>query len=110
VEWLEPWVPIADREWPEPKKAEYCKSWEAQLKREVGPQHLLYGEAAALIARRFDCDDALFQLSRSRVADVHLTWARGPEPDPVWPNTQVFNSVDDWATAVMRPAHAEWEP
>lgn len=30
--------------------------------RETGPEHPLYQAHAKLIARRFDCDDALFHL------------------------------------------------
>jgi hypothetical protein len=110
MQWLEPWVPIADLDWPDSKKVEYSHAWERQLKREVGLQHVLHGEHVVLIARRFDCDDALFQLGDGRVADVHLTWSSSPEGDPRWPGTQVFENIDNWATNVMKAAHDEWEP
>ena len=110
MKWLEPWVPIGQLDWSDDRKVEYSRAWEAQLKREVGPQHVLFGADAALIARRFDCDDALFQLSDGRIADVHLTWSRGPEPDPSWPNTLVFEDLGEWSSAVMKPAHDDWEP
>ena len=109
MEWLEPWVPISKLDWPEYQKAEYSQAWQNQLKREVGPRHVLLGEDVTLIARRFDCDDALFQLSDGRVADVHLTWSKGPEPDPLWPNTQVFEGLDEWSSAVMARAHDDWQ-
>lgn len=109
MEWLEPWVPIGELDWPEEKRAEYCRAWESQLQREVGPQHVLFGKDAILIARRFDCDDALFQISDGRVADVHLTWSKGAEPDPLWPNTQVFEGLDGWSSAVMKAAHDDWQ-
>jgi hypothetical protein len=108
MEWLEPWVAISDLEWSDDKKAEYCSGWERQLKKEVGPRHQLRGESATLIARRFDCDDALFQLSDGRVADVHLTWGSGEEPDPSWPVAAVFQSLDRWAVESMKPQHQQW--
>ena len=97
VRWLEPWVAVEDFGWTHDKTVEYQNGWETQLKREVGPSHILFGQSAKLIARRFDTDDALFLLPDDRVAEVHLTWSRGVEVDPVWPNTAIFESLDEWA-------------
>jgi hypothetical protein len=106
--WLEPWVFLEDAEWASGDKAEYRSEWETQLRREIGPQHVLFGQPASLIARRFDTDDALFQLSGARVAEVHLTWRRSVEPDPRWPNTTIFPSLEDWARESMAIQHRHW--
>lgn len=106
--WLEPWAAIEDLDWDAEKKREYCTAWEGQLKREVGPKHVLFGKAASLIARRFDRDDALFQLDGPEVAEVHLTWARGMEPDPAWPNAAIFSSLASWKIESMAAQHHDW--
>lgn len=108
MQWLEPWVAIADLDWPEQKKNEYRAGWERQLLREVGPQHILRGLTGELVARRFDSDDALFMMSSGKVAEVHLTWARGEESDPAWPATGIFNSLEEWAMESMLEQHREW--
>ena len=102
MNWLEPWETVADME------AQYRRAWETQLIREVGPTHVLFGLPVSLIARRFDTDDALFQLPGSRVAEVHLTWSKGAEPDPVWPNAAIFESLEVWARESMAPQHQQW--
>ncbi len=106
--WLEPWVLIEDLDWDAQKKRDYCIGWEGQLKREVGPRHALFGKEASLIARRFDRDDELFQLEGLEVAEVHLTWARGMEADPRWPNAAIFASLENWQTESMTAQHREW--
>jgi hypothetical protein len=106
--WLEPWTAITDLDWDAGKKADYCTGWESQLARELGPSHALFGRAAKLIARRFDTDDALFQLEGDQVAEVHLTWSKGQEPDPRWPNTAIFQTLDQWASESMTPQHRDW--
>jgi hypothetical protein len=105
--WLEPWAAIADLDWDEGKKADYCAGWEGQLAREVGPMHILHTRAAKLIARRFDTDDALFQLETGEVAEVHLTWSRGQEPDPRWPGAAIFPTLEHWASESMATQHQE---
>ncbi|HEX8485106.1 hypothetical protein [Sphingomonas sp.] len=108
MDWLEPWVAITDLDWPEQKKVEYCSAWERQLAREVGPQHVLRGTTATLVARRFDTDDALFQIPNGQLAEVHLTWSCGEEPDPTWPVAAIFFSLDEWARESMAEQHREW--
>lgn len=83
----------------------YCSTWEQQLAIEVGPQHILRGLTATLIARRFDGDDALFRLDDGRVAEVHLTWKKSEELDPRWPSTGIFSSLEEWATERMAKQH-----
>jgi hypothetical protein len=58
-----------------------------------------------LIARRDDTDDALFLLEDGRVAEVHMTWRKSAEPDPRWPATAIFASLEDWARERMAPLH-----
>lgn len=106
--WLEPWVAIADLDWDGDKKNTHVVGWERQLAREVGPSHILFGRVAKLIARRFDTDDALFQLEGSEVAEVHLTWARGQEPDPRWPGAAIFPTLEQWASESMTLRHRDW--
>ena len=106
IKWLEPWVPVEHFEMDD--KNGYCAAWERQLQREVGPQHLLRGMSVQLIARRFDCDEALSSLANGQIAEVHLTWARGEEADPRWPGTALFPSIEAWAHESMGPLHEEW--
>ena len=94
---------MEDVDWDEDRKQDYCRGWEEQLRLEVGPKHVLFGEEFSLIGRCFANDDALYQLSDGRVADVHLTWRQSPEPNPVWPETLVYESLDDWEMAKMLP-------
>ncbi|RUP09253.1 hypothetical protein [Hyphomicrobium sp.] len=97
--WLEPWYPVDD--------TAICAGLEAQLRLEVSRRHVLHGEAVQLIARRGDTDDALFLLAGGRVAEVHMTWSKRTEPDPRWPATGIFASLDDWAHDSMLPLHRE---
>jgi hypothetical protein len=74
---------------------------------EICQRHALHGESVRLIARRADTDDVLFALDDDRVAEVHLRWRQGTEPDPRWPDTRIFASLDQWARESMVPLH-EW--
>lgn len=106
IAWLQPWEPVGRAT---QRELDHCHAWEAQLRREVGPQHALFGQSALLIARRYDCDDALYQLADGRVAVVHLTWRQGMETDPQWPRAQIFRGIEDWALECMAPDAATWE-
>jgi hypothetical protein len=99
MRWLEPWYPVDD--------AGVRGSLEGQLRVELSPRHILYGESVRLVARRADTDDALFALADGRVAEVHLTWKNGTEEDPRWPAAAIFASLDEWADLSMRPLHDE---
>lgn len=100
VEMLTPWYAVDE--------PGMCVALETQLARETGPRHALFGVAARVIARRQDNDDCLFRLADGRVADVHLTWRQGQEEDPRWPSTGIYDTLEEWAESVMRPANAEW--
>src|ERR1051325_11296811 len=88
IDWLEPWYPIKHDE----------QALVAELAREVGPQHPLFGERAVPVARRRDCDDVLFALpgSQKLLALVHLTWSGQRETNPQWPSTKFFSGWDEW--------------
>lgn len=98
LKWLAPWYGVED---PEQRRA-----IENELRREICDAHVLAGEAATLIARRGDMDEALFLLSDGRVAEVHLTWSRSRELDPRWPTTAIYASLDIWVEQCMVPLHA----
>ena len=104
VTWLEPWYPVdafgAER------AVDMAATLEQQLRREICERHVLHGESVRLIARRADTDDVLFALSGGRVAEVHLTWRQGTEPDPRWPDTRIFASLEEWRRESMAPLHA----
>ena len=74
---------------------------EGELRREVGPAHILAGAEATLVARRRDADDALFVTDDGRFAEVHLTWRAVRESDPHFPTTMVYHSLEEWALARM---------
>jgi hypothetical protein len=94
-------------EFGEDKAVDMAVALERQLRREICKRHVLHGESVRLIARRADTDDALFALTGGRVAEVHLTWRQGTEPDPRWPGASIFPSLRHWARDSMVPLH-EW--
>ncbi|MEU7262035.1 hypothetical protein AB0B21_40520 [Streptomyces rimosus] len=61
---------------------------EQELRRELPPDHPLYGARVRAAARCEACDDVLFRVTdRSfRWAVVHLTWSGRQEQSP-WPRT-----------------------
>jgi hypothetical protein len=94
MEWLRPWEPIEGS--PE--------AFTAELKRELAASHPLFGVEVRAIGQGF-CDDVLFQLhdGSTRVAVVHLTWAGRVEADPRWPDTVIYDSLQDWVDRGMKP-------
>lgn len=99
ITWLEPWYRVDD--------TDIRVGLEDQLGREICSRHKLFDESVRLIARRSDTDDALFLLADGRVAEVHLTWRQGVEPDPRWPATAIFSSLEEWQRDCMVPLHKE---
>jgi|SRR3954468_9776453 hypothetical protein len=83
---------------------------ELELQSEVGLGHPLKNKPMRAIATREDCDDVLFVGSDdpTLVAVVHLTYANRPEPDPRWPNTTFFTSLQDWFEREMRADHDDF--
>jgi hypothetical protein len=67
----------------------------AELKRELSPQHVLFGRGAVAIARRKDCDDVLFRLDDGSVAIVHLTWSGKEDQHPKFPWTTIHKTIEE---------------
>ena len=82
----------------------------AELRRELGPYHILKGKSVTALARRQDCDDVLFSIDGAarECAVVHLTYSRKEEADPAWPFTEVFSSIEAWCTERMLPDHEDF--
>jgi hypothetical protein len=95
MRWLHPWQACAG-------------GLEAELRREVGPGHVLYGLRAVSIARRVDDDEILFHVPRCHLpfAVVHLSGTRRTDADSIWPETVLYRSLDDWSARCMEPDHA----
>jgi len=98
VEWLAPWEASGP-------------GLEAELAREVGPHHVLYGCSAVSVARRADCDEVLFVLSNgpSKLAVVHLTWSGKREQDATYPQVELYSSLEEFLGKRMEPDHTEHE-
>ena len=87
IPWRPPWVPMAS------------PAFEGRLAKEAGPRHVLYRRPVVTIGRRLDDDDVLFYLPEgpALLAVVHLTYStRTPEPDPRFPYTRLYASLDEW--------------
>ena len=99
--WLAPWVWIDDDE--------DRRHAAEELKRELTEGHVLYGRRVLPVARRVDQDDVLFFLpdSPQALAAVHLTY-NGPELDPRWPETELYDSIGKWETR-MNEDHSDWD-
>ena len=84
--------------------------FEDEYAKEIGKGHPLYGVPVRAIARRIDRDVVLFQLLRHLCdyAVVHLTWSGREEPDPRWPNFDLFLD-DELMEKCIRPAQKEYE-
>lgn len=88
MDFLEPWF------------ADTNPSLKAELLRELIPGHILYGLRVTPVARRQDRDDVLVKIENgsNKVAVVHLTYKS--ETDPQYPLTSIFDSMDDWQSAM----------
>lgn len=82
---------------------------EAQLERELGPDHPLHRVGARAIARRQDNDDVLFALDAgpAEFAVVHLTWARD-HADTGWPKFELYDTLAEWKRRCMQRDHDDW--
>jgi hypothetical protein len=102
MDWLIPWQPcIAGT--PDDAIAK-------ELASELCTRHVLYGIPVRRVAHRQDCDDCLFELldGTGRYAVVHLTYARHPEPDPMWPETRIYEGLRHFEHECMAIEHAKW--
>ena len=97
---LEPWAAVTS----------HAANLEAELRREVSEGHPLHGCSASAVAQRTDSDDVLFRLDgiEPRYAVVHLTWRGEPEPKNRWPETRLFETMDQWKDLCMVPEHREF--
>lgn len=88
--WPEHWVPVSD--------TETAAALARELDRELGRGHALKGVPVRAIGRDVRRDDVLFAFDdgTGRVAEVHLTWARHPEPPP-WPDAVIYANFEEWA-------------
>jgi hypothetical protein len=102
IEFKEPWIAVG----------EFASNLARELEHEVTENHPLWNKKARALAQRTDSDDVLFALeheeSTPRYAVVHLTWSGEPELDPRWPDTQCYNSLEEWVRDRMMPDHAEF--
>ena len=100
IQWRKPWHPIL------PIRAPHS---EAELHRELCPKHVLFGRPVSAIGYRQDCDDVLFYLGEiaPRFAVVHLTFQ--PETNPKWPETSLYESIEDWVEQCMIPDATDFE-
>jgi hypothetical protein len=89
IDWFGPWEPIDE---------EQAAALEAELHREASPKHDLFGCRVTAIAIGGHGDDVLFYVHGlpPRLAVVHLTWNRAPEPWPALPDTSLFDSIDEF--------------
>jgi hypothetical protein len=94
---LEPWVSVSD-------EANYL---ELELRKELSSQHPLFGLKTRAIARRIDCDDALFEVESNAIplALVHLTRSGKQENGPEWPHTRLFENIEGFIKSCMTPDH-----
>ncbi|RYD21741.1 MAG: hypothetical protein EOP88_10345 [Verrucomicrobiaceae bacterium] len=98
--WLAPWIPINGGT-PDDATAK-------ELYSELCGTHVLHGIKARPLAHRQDCDEFLFELldGTGCFASVHLTYARHPEPDPRWPNTEIYPGWQEFLHTMT--AAADW--
>ena len=100
VTWLRPWerVTPAQRE-----------AFGRELRRELHPEHPLYGRAARAFVRRMDRDDVLFIMSHPvQLALVHLTYTASPPEQPPWPKCDLYEHVWQFVDRTHEDA-AEYE-
>jgi hypothetical protein len=100
MEFLKPWLPAGAQ----------APQLQRELAAELGPTHCLTGRDMRAVAVRQDCDDVLFVSTDEPplVAVVHLTYANRPEPDPRWPETTLFDSMQDWIELGMKADHEDF--
>lgn len=99
-EWLEPWQPI--------ERDDQRRALEAELHRELAPDHPLYGLKPTAIARRQDNDDVLFSLTDGRLAVVHLTWMVNQDRPP-YPAADFYTSTDAFILERLLPDNRDWD-
>jgi hypothetical protein len=102
VEWLDSWWHVAA------ERPDLAAGYEREMQAELGAGHPLFGVPVAAVGKHDGADDVLFRVldGSGRVAVVHLTWARHPEPPP-WPATEFFPGIEAFAEQRMSPDRDE---
>ncbi len=100
MEFLTPWLPVGGQ----------ALRLQQELASELGSSHCLKGREMRAVAFRQDCDDVLFVSTDDPplVAVVHLTSTNRPEQDPRWPETALFDSMQDWIERGMKADHDDF--
>jgi hypothetical protein len=78
--------PISGLQAPEPwyrPQPQLAAVLAAEAQAEVGPEHELAGRQLAAVVRCGGCDEVIFSVDDGTFAQIHLTWARHPEPEPL---------------------------
>ena len=76
----------------------------AEARAEIGPGHELAGHELTAVAKCAGCDEVIFSVDDATFAQVHLTWAQHPEPEP-WPATQRLGDLLALETAIDNHQH-----
>ena len=81
---------------------------DAELRREIGPNHILYGRSVRAVGVTVESDDWLFELDDGTFAQVHLTYTQTP-PEALadLPRARIFETLADWMLDTMLPDHVD---
>jgi hypothetical protein len=99
--------PISGLEPPEPwfrPEPRVAAALAAEARAEIGPDHELAGQELAAVVKCAGCDGVMFSVDDGTFAQVHLTWAQHPEPEP-WPATQRLGGYLALETAIDNHQH-----
>jgi hypothetical protein len=93
VRWRAPWTAVTE---------ETGAALDRQLQLELAAGHILEHRRARAIGRRTDNDDVAFWLDDGpEVAVVHLTWRKGPEVSPNWPDALLYKGLPEFVVHCM---------
>jgi hypothetical protein len=90
-----------DLDRPEPQLA---AALAAEAQAEIGPHHELAGRQLTAVVKCGGCNEVIFAIDDGTFAQVHLTWARHPEPEPQ-PATRRLGSFAALAAAISNHQH-----
>ena len=82
----EPWSDINDY------PADHCDALAAELNKELPVNHILYGQASKVLAKREDRDDILVSNNHGYFI-VHLTWS-GKTEQSSFPSIEKFDTLE----------------
>jgi hypothetical protein len=94
LELLAPWTQVTN-----------AAGLEAELARELGPEHRLHGRNLRAVARRSDGEEVLF-VGETLAAVVTLNWKK--DVDPSGPAAEIYPSLDEWALRRMQRDHHDF--